>query len=73
MASKASSSKEGEELVGQDLARSLWAQGLFEPEAWLKQAWLHAFFSLTAGSINGFLQISGMFHTNIDVNFIFCF
>lgn len=33
MASKASSSKGGEELVGQELARSLWTQGLSEPEA----------------------------------------
>ena len=39
MASKASSSKGGEELVGQELARSLWTQGLSEPEAGRKQAW----------------------------------
>ena len=33
MASKASSRKGSEELVGQELARSLWAQGLSEAEA----------------------------------------
>ena len=38
MASKASSSKGGEELVGQALARSLWAQDLAEEEAELKKA-----------------------------------
>ena len=38
MASKARSSKGGEELVGQELARSLWAQGLSEPEAGCKQS-----------------------------------
>ena len=39
MASKASSSQGGEELVGQALARSFWAQGLSELEAGRKQAW----------------------------------
>ena len=38
MASKASSSKGSEELVGQELARSLWAQNLAEAEAELKKA-----------------------------------
>ena len=37
MASKASS-KGSEELVGQELARSLWAQNLAEAEAELKKA-----------------------------------
>ena len=41
MASKASSSKGGEELVGQELARSLWTQGLSEPEAGRKKARTH--------------------------------
>ena len=39
MASKASSSKGDEELVGQELARSLWTQGLSETEAGRKQTW----------------------------------
>ena len=38
MASKALSSKGSEELVGQELARSLWAQNLAEAEAELKKA-----------------------------------
>lgn len=38
MASKASSRKGSEELVGQELARSLWAQNLAEAEAELKKA-----------------------------------
>ena len=38
MASKASSRKGSEELVGQDLARSLWSQNLAEAEAEFKKA-----------------------------------
>lgn len=38
MASKASSSKGSEDLVGQDLARSLWSQNLAEAEAESKKA-----------------------------------
>ena len=37
MASKASASKGSEELVGQELARSFWRQGLAEAEAGRKE------------------------------------